>query len=117
MFKTKCNDFLDSISKMREEAIEKKVQDALQKEHQPYVEELVKTKQLLISEETEKVEEEVKKLRENLKAKVESYEEKTNKAIAADKEKVTKKARELACENYDKFILGVSRLVDETQIN
>lgn len=117
MFKTKCNNFLDSISKMREEAIEKKVQETLQKEHQPYVEELIKTKQILIEEETQKVEEEIEKLRKSLSAKVASYEERTNRAIEEDKEKVTKKARDLACESYDKFILGVSRLVDETQIN
>ena len=117
MFKTKCNDFLDAISQMREAAIEKNVQEALQNEHQPYVEELIKTKQLLIKEETEKVEEEIKKLREGLNVKVASYEEKTSNAIEEDKIKVSQRARENACANYDKFILGVSKLVDETKIN
>lgn len=116
MFKTKCNDFLDSISKMREEAIEKNVQNALQKEHKPYVDELIKTKDLLIVEETEKVEKEIEELRKALKAKIVFFEERTNKAIAEDKEKVSKQAREAACKHYDKFILDVSRLVDETQI-
>lgn len=116
MFKTKCNDFLDAISQMREVAIEKNVQEALQKEHQPYVDELIKTKQLLIKEETDKVEEQIKKLREDLVVKINSYEEKTSVAIENDKVKVCQRAREIACANYDKFILGVSKLVDETEI-
>ena len=116
MFRTKCNDFLDAISQMREEAIEKNVQEALRECHLPYVEELIKTKELLIVEETEKVEKQIEELRNNLKAKIASYEEKTCKAIEEDKEKVARVARENACANYDKFILDVSRLVDETQI-
>ena len=117
MFKTKCNDFLDAISKMREEAIEKSVKEAIETEHQPYVAELTKAKQLLVVEETRKTEEEIKKLQDNLKVKLAAYEQTTQEAIAEDKIKVEKNARKVASAKYDEFILGVSKLVDETQIN
>lgn len=117
MFKEKCTEFLDSITQMRETEIERNIQDALQKEHIPYVDELNKTKKLLIEEETQKAEEEIKRIRERLLAKVEAYEAKAKTAIQEDKEKVIQKAKRKAKEKYDNFILGVSRLVDETEKN
>lgn len=117
MFKTKCNDFLDSISKMRNDAIEKSVQETLQKEHVPYVAELTKTKETLIAEETEKTEQRISSLREELAQKINSFEEKAKVAIQENKKKVENHAREEASKSYDKFILGVSQLVDEAKIN
>lgn len=117
MFKEKCINFLDGISEMRNVAIEKKVQQALQTEHQPYVEELQKAKQAVIAEETEVAEAKIKAIREELAKKVGSYEEKARMAIKKDKERVEKSAREKACEQYDSFILSVSRLVDKTQLD
>lgn len=117
MFKTKCNDFLEAISQMRESAIEKDVQEALKNEHEPYVDELIKTKQLLILEETEKVEDKIRQLREGLAETIASYEEKTRKAIEDDKANVMQRAKARASESYDSFILGVSKLVDDTKIN
>ena len=117
MFKTKCNDFLDAISQMRETAIEKSVQEALQNEHQPYVAELTKAQQILVIEETQRVEDEIKRLRENLATKIATFEQSTKDAIAEDRVRVERTARNAACAKYDEFILGVSRLVDETEIN
>lgn len=117
MFKEKCTNFLDDISKMRESALEKSVQEALQKDHQPYVEELIKTKNALIAEENEKLEAKIKQLREEYDAKVVSYEETTEKAIEEDKLRVEAAAIKTAAEKYDKFILGVSLLIDETKID
>lgn len=117
MFKTKCITFLDSISEMRNIAIEKKVQEALQTEHQPYVDELQKTKETIIAEESKKAEEAINAIRNELAKKIEGYEEKARVAIQEDKERVEEKARLLACNQYDNFILGVSKLVDETKLN
>ena len=117
MFKTKCTDFLETISKMREAAVEKSVHEALVNEHQPYVAELTKAQQILVIEETQKTEEEIKKLREALAVKVATYEQRTQEAIADDKARVERTARNAASAKYDEFILGVSKLVDETEIN
>lgn len=117
MFKTKCITFLDGISEMRNQAIEKKVQEALETEHKPYVEELQKAKEAVIAEDTRKAEAMIKAIREELNAKVHAHEEKARLAIQKDKERVETKARESACAQYDNFILSVSRLVDKTQLN
>lgn len=117
MFKSECTAFLDVLTLKRKEAIEKSVKEELQKRHDPFVEELQKTKKNLIEEETAKTEAEIEKLRLKLQQKIDVWEEKANKAIMEDKAKVEIEARNKIREQYDSFILNVCRLVDETKIN
>lgn len=115
-FRNECNRFLDTISSMRSSAINKAVDEAIANEHEPYVVEMSNACDALIAEETQKTADIIRNLQADLERKVEHYKTQKDNAIADHKVRVVATASEKAKVEYDTFILGVSKLIDETKI-
>ncbi len=116
MFKNTCDSFLGNILAMREKAIADAAQKAIVEEHQPYAEQLIATKNELIAKEREKAEEQIALIRAELQRKIDYLNAETESAIAKNKVSVVAVAEANAKAAYDSFILGVGKLVDETNI-
>lgn len=116
MFKTKCDEFLSSISSMRSSAISTAVNEALCKIHNPYVAEVNQTTNDLVEEEKKKTGQIIAKLQAELENKINMYRTDANNAIKQHREKISLEAETKAKANYDTFILGVSQLIDKTNI-
>lgn len=117
MFKTECNNFLNTIASLRTTAINKAVTEAVEREHNPYERDVIKMRDELIVEERNKTAELIKTLQADLERKVKDYTEDANKSIANNKERVIATATIKAKAAYDNFILEVSKAVDNSNIN
>lgn len=116
MFKTECTRFLDNVTALRSSAVNKAVTEAIQNEHTPYERDMVTARDAVITEKRQKVAEQIKALQANLEREVNSITVETSKAIADHKDRVVAQATEKAQAEYDNFILGVSKLVDATNL-
>ena len=116
MFKKKCDDFLGNILAMREKALADATQKAIVEEHQPYAEQLISTKNELTAKEREKAEEQIALIRAELQRKIDYINAETESAIAKNKVSVVAAAEANVKAAYDPFIIGVGKLVDETNI-
>ena len=116
MFKTTCDEFLSTITSMRTKAITEAVERAIIDEHAPYAEQMTIACNAAIAEEEKKTEDFIANLRKELARKVEVFKADAQSAIADNKKRVTEFATTKAKEAYDHFILGVGKLVDETNI-
>lgn len=116
MFKTECTRFLDNVTALRSSAVNKAVAEAIQNEHNPHERDLIAARDAVIVAKRTKVAEQIKVLQANLDKEVNSITVETSKAIADHKERVVSRATAKAQANYDSFILGVSKLVDATNL-
>lgn len=114
MFNKECTSFLDRITSLRNTAITKAVDDAIAHEHTPYVTKLFATRDSVIAQERAKTEEMIKSLQLALSNTIAKITTETEVAVASHKESVVARATEKAKKSYDGFILGVSKLVDDT---
>lgn len=117
MFNKECNNFLDTITNIRNTAITQAVNDAIAREHTPYATKLLSTRDLVIAEERKKTEEMIESLKLSLANTIAKITTETETAVSQHKANVTAKATQAARASYDTFILGVSKLVDETNNN
>jgi len=117
MFKNTCENFMDSIVAMRAKAISDATAKALIEIHQPYAEQLIAKKNDIIASERQKVEDQISLLRAELERKVAYYNADTDSAIEKNKVSVIASAEANAKAKYDTFILGVGKLVDETNLD
>ena len=102
---------------MRSTAINDAVNKALENEQVPYAQEVTKVTEALILEERNKTAELIRTLQLDLERKVNTIKEDANKAIEDHRVKVVEAATETAKADYDNFILGVSKLIDKTNID
>lgn len=116
MFRQKCDEFLSSLTSMRSAAIQKAVSEAINTVHTPYVEKVNAETRALIDAERKKTEELIANIRKESDAQIEKYSSDTKIAIEKHREMVSEEASTTAKANYDTFILGVSKLIDETNI-
>lgn len=116
MFKQTCTNFLNNITALRSTAINDAVNKALKNEHEPYVKEMNDTAEALILEERNKTAELIRTLQTDLERKVNTITAETRDAINKNREKVVSIASKTASANYDNFILDVSKLVDNANI-
>ena len=116
MFKNESTVFLDKMVEMRNAATETAVAEAIAKEHIPYVTELTAQKYKLIAEAKAQYERDVATLAAVLQGKINQYTTETETAISAHKTKVVTAAENDLRAKFDKFILGVSSLVDDAGI-
>lgn len=116
MFKTECTRFLDNVTALRSSAVNKAVAEAIQNEHNPHERDLITARDAVIVEKRKKVAEQIRILQENLEREVNTITVETGKAIADHKERIVSKATAKAQADYDTFILGVSKLVDATNL-
>lgn len=115
-FREECTRFLDSIVSLRSTAINNAVNNALQNEHIPYERGLIARRDALITERRTKLAEIIRTMQADLEKEIAGYNEETSKAIEEDKNRVIADATEKAKAEYDRFILGVGKLVDETKL-
>jgi hypothetical protein len=116
-FKTKCDSFLQDVTQMRASAVSQAVEVALQTQHEPYKSELVRARDEFIASENQAYEKMVESLKQERDKRIQAKATTTETAIAEHKSSVTAKAEASAKAKYDNFILGVSALVDKTEIN
>lgn len=116
VFKDECTRFLDNIVSLRSTAINNAVNDALAKEHTPYERELIARRDALITERRVKLAEIIRTMQADLEKEIAGYNEETSKAIEEDKNRIIAEATKKASAQYDNFILGVGKLVDETKL-
>lgn len=116
MFRQKCEEFLSSLTSMRTAAIQKAVAEAVNTVHIPFVEKVTEETRVLIDEERKKTEELIANLKKESEARISKYNSDTKQAIDKHKVMVSEEATKTAKANYDTFILGVSQLIDKTNI-
>ena len=117
LFKSECDKFLENIAAMRSSAIANAVNEALQKQHAPYESRVRAACNAVIEEEKTSTAELIKVLQADLERKIQDHIEQMNQSIAKNKSEVIKTAEIKAKTAYDTFILGVGKLVDETNID
>ena len=117
VLKNECSRFLDAITSLRNATIDRGVQKAVELKHLPYKAELEETRDKMIVQAKNKAEEEVRAIYAQRDSKVEQYRLETEMAIKAHRESVINAASAQVKNDYDNFILGVSKLVDNTNIN
>ena len=115
-FKSECTAFLDKMVEMRNALAEQAVNEAIAKEHIPYVAELTAKKDELIAEAKAEYERNVAALAAALQSKINQFNTETETAISAHKTKVTVAAENALRAKFDSFILGTSELVDGSGI-
>lgn len=115
-FKNECNVFLDKMVEMRNALAEQAVNEAIAKDHVPYVAEITAQKDQLIADAKAEYERNVAALAAALQAKINQYTTETETAISAHKTKVTVAAENALRAKFDQFILGTSELVDNSGI-
>lgn len=115
-FKNECNVFLDKMVEMRNALTTKAVNEAIAKDHVPYVAELTKQKEQLIAEAKAEYERNVSALAALLQGKINQYNSDAESAISAHLTKVTVAAENATRAKFDAFILGTSELVDNAGI-
>ena len=116
VFKTECSKFLDTVTNLRKATIEREVQKMIEIKHEPYKREMERVRDEVIKEAVESCEREILAIQAKRDAKIQNYRTETNKAIEAHKENLINVTTESVKANYDKFILSVSKLVDDTNI-
>jgi hypothetical protein len=116
-FKTTCGDFLAEVKQMRDSAIAQAVQSALQTEHEPYKAQLVKARDEFVVAEKQACEKLVEQIKAECEKKCQAKISATETAIAENRTSVTATAEASAKTEYNNFILGVAKLIDETKIN
>ena len=116
-FKGECTAFLNTLLEMRTALVEQAVNEAIAKEHIPYVAEITAKKDELIAEAKAEYERNVAALAAALQSKINQFNTETETAISVHKTKVTTVAAENAlCSKFDSFILRTSELVDGSGI-
>lgn len=116
-FKTKCDEFLRDITVMRTNAISEAVQREIQEKHEPYKAQMLKTKDETINSETQEFNRILEELKREHEAKMQAYASEFEKAINDHRASVVAVAEETAKAEYDRFILKMSEIVDNTKLN
>ena len=116
-FKTECTRFLDAITALRKATIENEVQKELETKHVSYRAEMEKITQEVIERENQLTEKKIQELLEQRDLRIKNYREETAKAIELNRTNLIDSITEKVSKDYDAFILGVSALVDSTNIN
>lgn len=116
VFRTECTKFLDTIVGLRQSTIEKEVQKEIELKHVPYRLEMERVRDEVIAQEIAETERQIRAIQEKRDAKIKSYREETAKAIESNRANVVSAATERVSKDYDAFILGVSGLVDKSNI-
>lgn len=117
MFKQTCTNFLNNITALRSAAIDKAVNDAVNRDHVPYEKELIEVRDVVVLEKRNKTAEKIKALQADLEREVNQIYLETSNAINEHKNRVVAAATANAKAEYDTFILDVSKLVDKTNID
>lgn len=117
VFKNECSRFLDTITNLRNATIDRGVQKAIELKHAPYKLEMEEARDKMIAQAKNEAEQEILAIQEKRDQKIATYRSETELAIKTHRENVINAASEQVKNNYDNFILGVSKLVDNTNIN
>lgn len=116
MFKQTCTNFLDNITALRSTAINKAVTEAINREHLPFERKLTDYSEALILEKRNNTAEKIKALQADLEREVNEIKLETSNKVNEHRERVVTAATAKAKAEYDTFILDVSKLVDNTNI-
>jgi DNA relaxase NicK len=116
-FKNKCDEFLQSVTAMRENAIAETVRRELELKHEPYKAQMAKQRDDAVNAHNQEFNQIIEQLKKEHEAKVQSCIAYYNTAVAEHHTNVTNAAKNKAKEEYDKFILQMSALVDNTKID
>ena len=117
VFKTECSKFLDSLTNLRNSIISREVQKAIELNHAPYKLEMESQRDKVIAQAKEEADREILAIQAKRDQKIQKLRIETEVAIATNKENVVNAATANVKANYDNFILSVSKLVDNTDIN
>lgn len=117
VFKNECSRFLDSLTNLRKATIDREVQKAIELKHAPYKFEMECVRDKVIAQAKEEADKEILAIQAKRDQKIQKYRTETELAIEAHKTSVVNTATEQVKASYDNFILGVSKLVDNTNIN
>lgn len=117
VFKNECTKFLDILTNLRKATIDREVQNAIELKHVPYKLDMESQRDKVIAQARDEADKEILAIQAKREQKIQKYRAETELAIAAHKENVIIAATEEVRKNYDNFILGVSKLVDNTNIN
>lgn len=116
-FKTECTRFLDTITNLRQQTIDKEVQKALETKHLPYRNQLQTATEQAVAEVVAEAERQILEIQERRDKQITAFRNETILAIESDKQRIIADAKAKVSKDYDAFILGVSGLVDNTNIN
>lgn len=117
VFKNECSRFLDTITNLRNATIDRGVQKAIELKHAPYKLEMEEARDKMIAQAKNEAEQEILAIQEKRDQKIATYRSETELAIKTHLDNVINTASAEVKEHYDNFILGVSKLVDNTNIN
>lgn len=117
VFKNECTKFLDALTNLRKATIDREVQKAIELKHSPYKLDMESQRDKVIAQARDDAEKEILAIQTKRDQKIQRYRAETEVAIATHKESVINNATEEVRKNYDNFILGVSKLVDNTNIS
>lgn len=115
--KTKCDEFLQSVTIMRQAAINEAVQREIQTQHEPYKAQMISARDKALANEEQSFTALVNQITAEHNAKVQTCKADFEKAIQAHRDEVARNAEQSAKVEYDKFILAVSAVADEIKVN
>lgn len=116
VFKNECTRFLDAVTGLRKSTIEKEVQKELELKHAPYITEMERVRDEVIAQENTEAERQIRAIQERRDSKIQTYRIETAKAVETHRTNLIAETTARVSKDYDNFILGVSKLVDDTNI-
>lgn len=115
--KTKCDEFLQSIKAMRDNAIAQSVQREIQTKHEPYKAQMISARDMEIANKEQTFNAVIEKLKKEHEAEITICRANFEKAIQSHRDEIARVAEANAKGEYDKFILGVSAVADDIKVN
>lgn len=116
VFKNECSKFLDTVTTLRKATIERETQKAIELKHDPYKNEMERVRDEVIAQENAEAERQIRAIQERRDSKIQTYRIETAKAVETHRTNLIAETTARVSKDYDNFILGVSKLVDDTNI-
>jgi predicted RNA-binding protein with RPS1 domain len=117
ILKLKADEFLQSIVAMRDNAVREAIQQAIQKNHEPYRVQMVAKRDKELADKEQTFNALIAQLTKEHEAEKATCKAGYEKAIQSHRDEVARTAEANAKGEYDKFILGVSAVADEIKEN
>jgi adenine-specific DNA methylase len=115
--KTKCDEFLQSIKAMRDNAIAQAVQREIQTKHEPYKAQMISARDMEIANKEQTFNAVIEKLKKEHEAEITICRANFEKAIQSHRDEIARVAEANAKGEYDKFICGVAAVADDIKVN
>lgn len=115
VFGQECENFLDRLTAIRNQEVERAVQTALQEQYAPFEKKITETMELVVLKEKKKKEDAIARIEAEHAKIVECVRADAMNELATNRKEIIEAAKNNATSTIDKFILGVSKLADEAK--